>query len=165
MAENRVDVKLTALTPDGTRSNTNINYANPNATNSVLKTLAQKMNALTRNTYQESSKVETTKLDTAPDSSRQVPTFTFEKTQYTQSEVAKSAPFPIPFTYNGDGELFYTCSGSNQNLGLHVIGNNLYLIYAGVSSSEAYQMSPIKIFATATENYEATDVVTITITQ
>ena len=161
----RVDVKITAITPDGTKNNTNINYANPNASNSTLKTLAQKLNQLTRNSYDKSSKVETTQLDTAPDSSRQVPTFTFEKTAYTQQEASSSAPFSIPFTYNGDGEIYCTGSGTNPAIGLHVINNTLKIVYAGSASSEAYTISPIKIFATATSNYEATDVVTITITQ
>lgn len=162
----RVDVKLTAITPEGKKSNTNINYANPEADNSTLKSLAQKLNMLTRNSYDKSDKVETTNLDAAPDSHQQTPTFTFAQTDFPQSVAGATAPFSIPFTYDGDGQIYYSCSGTREDIGLHVINNNtLKIIYSGSASQYAYTVSPIKIFAAATENYRATEVVTITIRQ
>ena len=106
----RVDVKLKAKDPNNENTTTTISYVNPEASNSTMKQFAQKLNALTRNTYSESDKIETTNLDLAPDSGQQTPTFTINESTITVTELTEvtagtSGAKNYVINYNGDGQL------------------------------------------------------------
>ena len=65
----KVDLKLYSTdAAEGKKITTSVTYVNPNASNAVLKTFAQQLNAFTTNTYSETDRVETINVDT--DSSR-----------------------------------------------------------------------------------------------
>lgn len=150
--------------PNGKTQNKTITNVNPDCSNEVLKTFGQKLNALTQNFYGETTRIDKTNCDLESGGGTLTPTFTFERTSFTQSEItAASNVFAIPFTYNGDGTVFFTNANCNRYAGLFL--NSGKLCITGSEKTMAWEMSPIKIFATAGENYKATDVVTITITQ
>ena len=131
----RVDVKLKAKDPNNETTTTTISYINPEASNSAMKQFAQKLNALTRNTYSESDKIETTNLDLAPDSGQQTATLTLAETTITLTEfnaaltgTGGSLGFKeVIITYDGDGQL-YVAMPSNA-------GANYVLTFANPNAS------------------------------
>lgn len=65
----KVDMKLYSTdTGTGSKITTSVTYINPETSNTVLKTFAQKLNAFTTNNYTSADRVETVNLDTASDS-------------------------------------------------------------------------------------------------
>lgn len=61
----KVDIKLYSTdAAEGKKITTSVPYVNPNASNSVLKEFAQRLNAFTTNTYVETDRVETVNVDT-----------------------------------------------------------------------------------------------------
>lgn len=61
----KVDLKLYSTdAAEGKKITTSVTYINPNASNDVLKTFAQQLNAFTTNTYTETDRVETINVDT-----------------------------------------------------------------------------------------------------
>lgn len=61
----KVDLKLYSLgTQDGKKITSTVNYVNPDANNTVLKTFAQQLNSLTTNVYDSTDRVETMNVDT-----------------------------------------------------------------------------------------------------
>lgn len=61
----KVDLKLYSTdAADGKKITTSVTYVNPNASNAVLKSFAQQLNAFTTNTYSETDRVETVNVDT-----------------------------------------------------------------------------------------------------
>lgn len=61
----KTDLKLYSTdATTGAKQTTSISYVNPNASNSVLKTFAQQLNALTTNTYSAADRIETVNVDT-----------------------------------------------------------------------------------------------------
>jgi len=174
----RVDVKLTAITPLGVKSTTNINYANPEATNSTLKALAQRLNQLTQNTYSQSDKVETTNLDFAPGGGIETPTLTLAATSETVASLktklntgATWAAFPATtITYDGDGQLSasltYDSTDSSKFLGVSIMHDSSRSTTSLIVAGKADYAFPctITIRAAATDTYKAAEV-TYTITE
>ena len=66
---------ITSTTPQDKKITTTITYVNPNMNNSDLKTFAQKLNALTNNTYEGATRIEKNDVDTAPIKAERTPTF------------------------------------------------------------------------------------------
>lgn len=61
----KTDLKLYSTdAATGAKQTTSISYVNPNASNSVLKTFAQQLNALTTNGYVSTDRIETVNVDT-----------------------------------------------------------------------------------------------------
>lgn len=60
----KVDLKLSSTATNGKKQTTTIAYANPSASNTVLKSFAQQLNNLTTNNYESSDRIETVNLDT-----------------------------------------------------------------------------------------------------
>lgn len=61
----KTDVKIYSTdAATGSKITTSVAYVNPNATNDVLKSFAQQLNALTTNNYSNSDRIETVNLDT-----------------------------------------------------------------------------------------------------
>lgn len=61
----KTDLKLYSTdATTGAKQTTSITYVNPNASNTVLKQFAQKLNNLTTNTYSSADRVETVNVDT-----------------------------------------------------------------------------------------------------
>lgn len=58
-----VKLQLNSTSSNGDLITTSINYANPNADNATLKLFAQKLNALTRNSYSATNKITTENID------------------------------------------------------------------------------------------------------
>ena len=173
----RVDVKLKAKDPNNETTTTTISYINPEASNSAMKQFAQKLNALTRNTYSESDKIETTNLDLAPDSGQQTATLTLAETTITLTEfnaaltgTGGSLGFKeVIITYDGDGQLSLAFEplADNSNpmciaaLSKNPNNNNRYLWFGQFEFGN--RAGTVRIKASATENYKAAEA-TYTIT-
>lgn len=169
----KVDVKFKSIDQSGTTSTTTISYINPEATNSEMKGFAQRLNALTTNTYKESDKVETTNLDNAPDSKELItPTFTLDKTSVSYSSLKTGYVSLLctsgvtQLTYNGDGipYAYYTeKSDSNPDnqpsycgLGVFKDGTkeNTWNI-AIFGAADRLAIGKILVRVDATDNYKA----------
>ena len=165
----RVDVKLKAKDPNNENTTTTISYVNPEASNSAMKQFAQKLNALTRNTYSESDKIETTNLDLAPDSGQQDTTLTLATETTTIAAVNSrnsngdysdaGSSLNVAITYTGDGRLRASVNSSKIFV---AINSNRLLIwqFGALTASDA---CTITVTADATENYKAAET-TYTIT-
>ena len=165
----RVDVKLKAKDPNNETTTTTISYVNPEASNSTMKQFAQKLNALTRNTYSESDKIETTNLDLAPDSNQQTPTFTLSQNTISATTMKNISPSGAglgTLTYNGDA-VPYAELPLNVKLGVIIESTgtaNQYTLRAIYGAYGDPTACTIKIRADATENYKAAEA-TYTITE
>lgn len=169
----RVDVKLKAKDPNNETTTTTISYVNPEASNSAMKQFAQKLNALTRNTYSESDKIETTNLDTAPDSGQQTPTLTLvaETTTITALNSRNSngnyseagAPQDVAITYTGDGKLRASVNSSKVFVSIGLVNTTQRLLIWQFGTLTASDTCTITVTADATTNYKAAEV-TFTIT-
>lgn len=61
----KVDLKIYSTdAAEGKKITTSVTYVNPDASNSVLQSFAQQLNAFTTNTYGETDRVETVNVDT-----------------------------------------------------------------------------------------------------
>lgn len=96
----RTDIKLTSIDTQAKKNTLSITHANPNASNYAMRTLAQKINALTTNTYSGASRVDTTDLTNAVE--KLTPTFTVSPTTIVSSATGAF----ITLTYNGDADKF-----------------------------------------------------------
>ena len=151
----RTDVKLTAITPEGTKSTTNINYANPEAQNSTLLQLATKMNALTRNTYSKSDKVDTTNLDTAEDSHRQTATLTLPETSKSisalDSALDNNNQYKFTYVYTGDAEPQVSVYANGIAVNSWNDGGTNYRL--AITKTGTIPACTINIICPATDNY------------
>ena len=116
-----------------------ISNINPEKTNAILDTFAQKVNALTTNTYVDAIRVnkQSVKEPDAPGGGKTEGVITFENGVVT---------------YNGDGTLYYQ-TGSAQ---ASTVASGYPIHYDGLPVSGV----TIYFFATATDNYTAAVLVT-----
>ena len=128
-------------------------YANANASSSVLKSVAQQLNALTTNTYEKTDRIDRINCDTEEHSSGTTtkPAPTLEMTLDRQ----QTDGF-VEISYNGDGTPYlfdfssYTAYGS-----LYYTGTSWEAHLSGTGS--------LKVGATEGTNYAAATPITITI--
>jgi len=100
-------VKLTLKATDSSNKTvtTTISNVNPESTNTELMTTAQMLNALTRNVYDSTDKVETTNLDTATDKTTRTFTVSAASKSYASDFSGtdwKEMANAVIFTYSGD---------------------------------------------------------------
>lgn len=102
----KVDLKLYSTdAAEGKKITSTVTYINPNASNSVLKSFAQQLNAFTTNAYESTDRVETVNVDT--DGSRK----SFRNIQITGAAQGATATITVNI---GDNEsvnpavFFYT---------------------------------------------------------
>lgn len=145
----KVDIKLYSTdATDGKKITTSVPYVNPDASNSVLKEFAQRLNAFTSNNYTETDRVETVNVDT--DSSRKqfrrititgaaqgaTATITFNK---SETETATPAVF---YYSNGTVTLLSTTSGTSTDPTIAKftvqIPNNSGYIYVGLLAATEF---------------------------
>lgn len=176
MAADRTNVVIKATDVTGKQVSTTINYANPNASNSTLKTMGQMMNALTTNSYMQTNRTDITFLDTAP-AEKQTPTLTIAKTTFSKG--ASGGPSGVPtadgqtdssgnwnitetFSYNGDGVPFITSTASNNDVATIANTNtNTYQLTIKLASGTTLPTT-LQIGATEGTNYKAVAPITIT---
>lgn len=166
-------VKLTLKATDSSDKTvtTTISNVNPESTNTELLTTAQMLNALTRNVYESTDKVETTNLDTA--SEKLNPTFSLSTTTLSRAAMSgtgtKTSDF-ISVTYNGDGNVYF----DDATLLEWKNGLNITELSYTVEGVRRFKVSlwqgvdytfpiELKVYTTETDNYTAAQV-TITIT-
>ncbi len=170
----RTDIKLTSVDYQGKKSTTSITHANPEASNYAMRTLAQKLNDLTTNTYSSASRVDTTDLANAqPVTPKQDATITLAKTTMTAAEVkaAASSGTLTTFTYNGDASGFYLMQPlqTNVSTGFKPQERNgakeIYIFTASAADPLAYFTLPftLTLVAPETDNYKSAQA-TLTIT-
>ena len=180
MAADRTNVVIKATDITGKQVSTTINYANPNALNSTLKTMGQMMNALTTNSYIQTNRTDITFLDTAPPTpaEKPTPTFTYSPNKLTFSRGAAGGPSGVAtddgkvdssgtwnitqtFTYNGDGVLYISPGTSNYSGQITNNGNGTYTVNYTIGSNAQLPVT-LKIGATEGSNYKAVEAVTVT---
>lgn len=129
-------------------------YANANASSSVLKSVAQQLNALTTNTYEKTDRIDRINCDTEEHSSG-----TTTKTAPTlemTSDRQQTDGF-VEISYNGDGTPYlfdFSSQTANGSL-IHSSGTNWDVFLDGSGT--------IKVGATEGENYAAATPITLTI--
>ena len=165
----RVDVKLKAKDQNNETTTTTISYVNPEASNSDMKQFAQKLNALTRNTYSESDKIETTNLDLAPDSGQQTPIFELSVTSKPLDDVKSNYTSAIScasvanVTYNGDGIPYAyvtnPTASNEQYMGVAITREGSVWNLAVFGSVNHLIAKIIHVRVDATENYKAAEAI------
>lgn len=160
MAKVNLQIKTTDV--NDKNQTTTISYANPNASDQVLKTFAQKIVALSTDMYRETNKVETTNLDT--ESSKSVATIGLATSSATVSELktkfAQGGNQNYAFTYNGDGTVYCYLKNQAVNNALHarIYGSILSLQSKNTTfDGEIAEIMPqeVVLFADETANYKA----------
>ena len=162
MAKVNLQIKTTDV--NDKNQTTTISYANPNASDQVLKTFAQKIVALSTDMYRGTDKVETTNLDT--ESSKSVATIGLAISSATVTELktqfAQGGNKNYAFTYNGDGTVY--CYLKNQAANNALIAkiyatNNVLSLQSKATTfdGENAEIMPqeIVLFAPETANYKA----------
>lgn len=154
-----------------------ISDANPKASDSVLLEFAQRVNALTDNTYSSTDKVTTVNLDTESD--KQTPTLqlragtgTTPLTEVTITGKGTTGATGKRIYYDGDGEVYYRMYSASGEDGWLFLSTKKATPEESII--EAYLMTStnapdgtyyIDLYSTETENYKAaTWKVTVTLT-
>ncbi len=109
----KVDLKLYSTdAADGKKITTSVTYVNPAASNAVLKSFAQQLNALTTNNYTQTDRVETVNVDT-DDSRKQ-----FRDILITGATRGATATISVNIEENGsvNPAVFFYSSGNVQVL-------------------------------------------------
>lgn len=75
-------IQIVSTNPSAKKQTTTLNYVNPNATDTQLRTMTIMMNALTNNTFESATKIDTTEL-----TAKVVPTFTISPSTVALSSV------------------------------------------------------------------------------
>lgn len=78
-ANTKLSIKSTNYADDKKTVTDTINYVNPNISNATALELAQRLNALTNNSYQRTEKIQTTELDSIVKQTRTLRDFTIRK--------------------------------------------------------------------------------------
>lgn len=167
------DLKLIATSQEGKKITTTMSHANPESSRNTLITFAQKLNALTTNTYEETDLVTTTILDTEdPPVEKTEPTLTITPyetetasiTWLTNSSDSGTGRY-YTISYNGDGQLYTYTTVKGMAVGIATRKNNVAGLYLackvtwnGESSQNketTYYPGTIYVVATEGENYAA----------
>jgi len=159
----KVNLQIKTTDVNDKNQTTTISYANPNASDQVLKTFAQKIVALSTDMYRETNKIETTNLDT--ESSKTTATITLSSTSITKAALktalSSKQPHTVSFTYSGDG-VVYAYAKSNDisnftapNVSLSEGTWTLNLFNGVASNPNCYVACEIVLFAPETANYKA----------
>lgn len=162
MAKVNLQIKTTDV--NDKNQTTTISYANPNASDQVLKTFAQKIVALSTDMYRETNKIETTNLDT--ESSKTIATIGLATSSATVAELkaqfANNGNKNYAFTYNGDGTVYcYLTNTQNNNALLAKIysSNNVLSLQSKATTFDGENADipaqEIVLFAPETANYKA----------
>lgn len=125
---------------------------NPDATSAQLVSTAQKIVALTDNTYVKTDRVDKTNCDTEA-SGKQTPTLTLS--QSTVTLTGSNVYTTIPITYDGDGQLYagdWSAEISGCAIGFFY-QNDTWNVQA--QAIPAAVPGTVKIMATETANYKA----------
>lgn len=160
----KVNLQIKTTDANDKNQTTTISYANPNASDQVLKTFAQKIVALSTDMYRGTDKVETTNLDT--ESSKTTATIGLAISSATVSELkaqfANNANKNYSFTYNGDGTVYcYLKNTQSVNALIAKIyaANNVLSLQSKATTfdGENAEIMPqeIVLFAPETANYKA----------
>lgn len=94
----QVNLEILSTTTNNKKQTTNITYVNPNVPNSVLKTFAQSLIALTQNTFTSAVRIAENDVDSGG-GAKIVPTLTLGAFSYDGYR------YVADVTYNGDGIL------------------------------------------------------------
>lgn len=168
----RRDLKLIATSQEGKKITTTLAHANPTATGETLITFAQRLNALTTNTYDETDLVTTTVLDTEdPPIEKTEPTLTITKVGeggydishvWLQELLGGCPPRFRKITYNGDGQLYAYTDMPNLAVGINTTKEGYPYVVANFGwydNSEKPASFPtgkkVYVGATEGENYSA----------
>lgn len=128
---------------------------NPDATSAQLVSAAQKIVALTDNTYVKTDRVDKTNCDTEA-SGKQTPTLTLANPTITMApnEVDSTA-----YTYDGDGEILLgTSMTSDDAVAVYTFSNQSIPKGIAVRGMPTAKSTTIKVIATETANYKSAEV-------
>lgn len=152
----KTDLKLSSTSASGDKITTTISDVNPAASNLTLKTFAQKLNMLTTNTYEETNKVTTVKVDTTDD--KPTPTLKLMTGESGGSEattITANGETYYHTDYNGDGEIYITVKELQRSgsvfYGYAGTVQTMHRTYSFTASSGVVY----EIHATETDNYKA----------
>lgn len=153
---------LTSTSNQGKKLQKTITDINPNAGAVALKGFAQKLNAMTTNTYVQTDCIDKYNVDTEipPVDTRQTPTITFDASTPAPTT---SADFnkTIYLNYNGDGIVYTRIESGCTNIGFYMMGQNaqgrvglMLKAFEGLSQTSGTYI----VGATGTENYKPVEV-------
>lgn len=118
---------LTTNSQNGKKIQKTITDVNPNANSEAMLTFAQKLNALTTNTYERTDCVEKYNIDTEAAPSKIEPTLYVTNgegtngitLQFINNFAEPGVVRNIPITYNGDGELYAYTTETGVGTGIN----------------------------------------------
>ena len=163
---------LTTNSQGGKKIQKTITDINPNADSETMLAFAQKLNALTTNTYERTDCVEKYNIDTEDAPSKPEPTLTVQNQTGTagitlawlNSRTNGEGIRSMPMTYNGDGELYAYTTEKDIAVGIsdidEVKASGTYLTMkpgwvGNVERPKTFTEFTIYIVATEGENYAA----------
>lgn len=102
----QVNLEIQSTTTANKKQSTNITYVNPEVENSILKSFAQQLIALTTNTFNSAMRITENNVDNAEKTEP-----TLQVSDFTSSASNK---YKATINYNGDGTLYAKMSYSNM---------------------------------------------------
>lgn len=176
MAKTSLIIKSTDQS--GKTVNKTLTDVNPDCSNNVLKTLGQKINALTTNFYGNTTRIDKTDCDLESGGGMLTPTLTLEESTITlaafNTAVTGSGGYlgfkSVAVTYTGDGELSLTFRPTEDDITPMCVAaliinpsNGNHVLWFG-QQQFANRTGTIVVKASATDNYKAAET-TYTITE
>lgn len=173
MAKTSLIIKST--TQDGKTVNKTLTDVNPDCSNTVLKTLGQKINALTTNFYGNTTRVDKIDCDLESDSGKITPTLTLSVDTLPKATVLSGYSVTdgqvkfvynelATITYDGDGTLYAYCLTYGRYAPFVFSHSGVYKLRFTANYDDAnfndVLTAPltIKVCATATDAYKAAEV-------
>ena len=167
MAKTSLIVKSTDQS--GKTVNKTITDVNPDCSNAVLKTLGQKINALTTNFYGNTTRIDKIDCDLEPGGGMLTPTFELDTTSKSLADVKSSYTSAIScasvanVTYNGDGIPYAyvtnPTTSSEQYMGVAITREGSVWNLAVFGSVNHLIAKIIHVRVDATENYKAAEAI------
>lgn len=151
---------LTSTSNQGKKLQKTITDINPNAGAVALKGFAQKLNAMTTNTYVQTDCIDKYNVDTEvpPIDTRQTPTLSIP-TVPTLAQVKANSADLIITSYTGDGNVYLRRNTGCKGVAFTIFGSNSVLLSRDSTITAENVMGGTFILgATGTDNYKPIEV-------
>ena len=130
----QTSLNVTSLDGSNKKSTKSITYVNPDATNSELKTLAQKFNAISTNEYQDAERIDRQSVE---ESAKTVPTLTVGEWSTISANAVQTS-----YTYSEGSKIIWAlCNSSDVGIATSISNKTITLIFKdGVIKSKSFKL-------------------------
>ncbi len=155
----QTSIIITSTDTNNKKLQKTLTYANANASSSVLKSVAQQLNALTTNTYEKTDRIDRINCDTEEPAGQKL-TPLLEIGSFEPENLYGVGFVTGLITYNGDGELYFNidhiddedlAEGQPHPCGF-IYDYTLYILYDNSLEPGSFSGT---VYATEGENYAA----------